>query len=339
MKTEPVHSCPVCKADGSIVLEHCLDRICDLPGTWTFRQCHKCDSFWMDPRPSREMIPLLYPDNYYFTHTQPLHPFQLPQGLGMQLRFSTKLAVLERAYGYTGLSQRAASRLSSIGKSLSFLPGLSRWAGYTVRFLHQRDRGRLLEVGSGNGKFLWLMSELGWEAVGIEPDPQAAKSTPTGAKVMQCALDDAELAPASYDAVTLHHVLEHLPDPKSAVTKLADCLQPGGMLVSISPNPTGAMAQWFHNAWYELDAPRHFVLPSPKGYKHMLEDLGFQVNVWTTMQLAFWVYRESLSIQRTGQVGHHRGWLLPKVVSTVSSLLLLTFPNIGEEVVCVAVKN
>lgn len=341
IKIESVRSCPVCGSEGSIVLEHCRDYICNLPGTWTFRQCQQCNSLWLDPRPTQEAIPSLYPDNYCFTRNQPVPPFQLPQGFGMQLRFSTKLAILERAYGYTGLSRRVSSPISSmLGKFLSFLPGLSQWAGYTVRFLHQRSPGRLLEVGSGNGKFLWLMSELGWEAVGIEPDPQAAKvSASNGLKVMPCTLDEAELAPFSYDAITLHHVLEHLPDPKVALSKLAECLKPGGVLVSISPNPTGALAHWFRSSWYELDAPRHLVLPSTEGYKHMLEQLGFQVNIWTTMQIAFWVCRESLSIQRTGQVGSYQGRLLPKLVSIVSALLLLTFPNMGEEVVCVAVKN
>jgi SAM-dependent methyltransferase len=253
-----------------------------------------------------------------------------------------KLAFLERAYGYTGLSDHSTSSLGKArGKSFSFIPRLSSRAGFMVRHLASRPQGSLLDVGAGNGEFMRLMSVLGWEAVGIEPDPRAARiAAAAGLQVMCCSVEDAPLETCVYDAVTLHHVLEHLSEPKAALAKLARSLKPGGVLVSISPNPVGAMARWFRHAWRGLEPPRHLVLPSPDGYRRMLKSLGLQARVRTTMRNAFWMYRDSVSIRQDGRVGHYQKWLVPKILSLVSSNIILPiFPSSGEEVVCIAVKD
>ena len=36
-----------------------------------------------------------------------------------------------------------------------------------------RGRGRLLDVGCGNGSYLSLMRTLGWDVAGVDVDPQA----------------------------------------------------------------------------------------------------------------------------------------------------------------------
>jgi 2-polyprenyl-3-methyl-5-hydroxy-6-metoxy-1,4-benzoquinol methylase len=341
LKLEPVQSCPVCGSNGYVRLEGCRDHICGLSGNWSFRKCQQCDSLWIDPRPTKEMISYLYPDNYCFTHTQPEAPLKEPEGFFNKLRFSAKLAILEHKFGYKGLSQQASLSLGiKLGKFIRFLPGIPKWAGYTVRFLPYYPQGRLLEVGAGNGQFLWLMNELGWHVEGIEPDPKAAQAAAvTGLKLIKCGVEDVDLEPSSYDAIVLHHVLEHLPDPKTVLKKLEYSLKPGGVLVSISPNPVGIIASCFKNNWYELDAPRHFILPSRKGYEFMLEGTKFQVKVYTILQIFFWICRESLSIHQTGIVGKYTGWLVPKILGLFTSILLPFFPDLGEEVVCYAVKE
>jgi SAM-dependent methyltransferase len=185
------------------------------------------------------------------------------------------------------------------------------------------------------------MNALNWEAVGIEPDPRAASiAASAGLQVMCCSVEDARLETSVYDAVTLNHALEHLSEPKAVLWKLVRSLKPGGLLVSISPNPVGALARWFRHAWRGLEPPRHLVLPSPDGYRHMLESLGLRARVTTTMRNAFWMYRDSVSIKQEGRVGHYQKWLMPKILSSVSSNIILPlFPSSGEEVVCIAVKD
>ncbi len=340
MELIPAPDCPVCGGDGPVAFTGCRDHTSAVPGAWTFRRCRRCASLWLDPRPAPEAIPRLYPAEY-FTHAPPQPPLQPPRAPWPRLRFSLTLAIIERAYGYPGLARRAPLRSGAIaGKILGRLPALATWAGYPVRFLRYRPRGRLLDVGAGNGAFLWLMGELGWDAVGLEPDHRAVESAAAlGLRLIEGSVERVELAAQGYDAITLAHALEHLPAPQGALRALVAALQPGGVLVSISPNPAGVLARWFRRDWRELDPPRHLVLPSPRGYRLLLEHLGVQGRVWTTMQLPFWVCRESLGVRRTGRFDGYRGWLLPRVLGWAARLAALAAPDGGEEVVCLIVKE
>ena len=94
------------------------------------------------------------------------------------------------------------------------------------RFLKGAGRpGKLLDVGCGYGFFLRLAQEAGWEAIGVDPDPQAvayARST-LRVEALQGDLRDLDFADHSFDLVTLWNVLDYVPDPipLSIVSSLA----------------------------------------------------------------------------------------------------------------------
>lgn len=334
-KTSPVPQCPVCDNTGCIWTEKAQDYITGLPGKWIFRRCSVCESLWQDPCTADEGIGKLYPENYGFTRNE----IQDIKWNGFKL--SAKAGILAGHYGYSNLKQSAHSTLGfQTGKFIGNFSMPRLKAGRTTRFLHYRQNGRLLDVGCGNGAFIKLMGNLGWQAEGIEPDPKAAQvATASGLKVMSGLIEDADLPHSYYDAITLSHVMEHFRRPRIALEKIAGCLKPGGVFVSISPNPVGLLSKLFHHKWYALDAPRHLVIPSPKGYQIMCESVGFDTSCFTTMQIAYWILRESLSIRRTGKTGQCRSRFAPKIFSTLSSLATPFFKEIGEEVVCYAIKK
>jgi SAM-dependent methyltransferase len=310
-----------------------------VPGRWSYRCCGDCSSLWLDPRPTPAHIPALYPDHYYtHTFTDPLAPAD--GTFRTRFTFSARLGAVAGRYRYPDLARWAPSRGGWwLGRLAGYLPWVSERAGYFTRFLPGGRCGRLLDVGASNGGFVRLMTELGWEAVGIEPDDRAAEvARSRGLRVLTAGVETADLEPDSWDAVTLSHVLEHLPDPRAALTRLTACLKPGGVLVSISPNPVGWLARAFGKHWRELDAPRHLVLPSPEGYRRMMAPLGIEPKVWTGMRNFFVMHRDSLGIRRTGEVSGHRGKLRSKLATWLVKLLKLVRPELGEEVVCVAVK-
>src|SRR5829696_4102813 len=76
---------------------------------------------------------------------------------------------------------------------------------------HTKGKGRILDIGAGIGAFLSVMKEKGWEIKGIEPDEGARNNAQ---QLFGLTLDQPEalsqLQPASYDAITLWHVLEHV---------------------------------------------------------------------------------------------------------------------------------
>ncbi|MCB0170534.1 MAG: class I SAM-dependent methyltransferase [Anaerolineae bacterium] len=332
--------CPVCGGNGDIFLTDCQDFIYGMTGRWTFQKCRNCYSLWLNPCPVRKCIPDLYPEQYY-THDQASPLLRDKKTALARLTHAAKLAILEKKFGYRGLTNSTDSPIGiKLGWLLSYLPIVTNRAGYTIRFIRSCPQGKLLEVGVGNGGYGQLMQSFGWQVDGIEPDAKAAQvAKERGLNVQIASVEEADIPLETYDAVVLHHVMEHIPDPKAAIHKLLKSLKPGGTLVSISPNPVGAIARTFSKKWYALDPPRHLVLPSPQGYQAMVAPYNIQVNISTTTQISFWMLRESLSIKQTGNVGQYHAKHLPLLGWFLCTLFLPVFPTIGEEVVCVVTKT
>ena len=130
---------------------------------------------------------------------------------------------------------------------------------------------RLLDAGAGRGRFVAAARAAGYDAVGIEPH------APANAGVRSASIEDAEIAPASLDVVTLWHVLEHLEDPAPALARIRTWLAPGGGLLVGVPNLQSLQARLGGERWYHLDVPRHRVHFTPAGLDALLGSHGFEV--------------------------------------------------------------
>lgn len=101
-----------------------------------------------------------------------------------------------------------------------------------------RQTNRVLDVGCGPGFFLSAMKDRGWEVNGIEPSSSARRyaSREFGLELEDGTLDSAGYGKGVFDAVTFWNVLDHLPDPKSALLKAGRLLRPGGTVIIRCPN-------------------------------------------------------------------------------------------------------
>jgi SAM-dependent methyltransferase len=155
---------------------------------------------------------------------------------------------------------------------------LEEQVDYGIMFLSAHKRGQLLDVGCGNGEFLAFMRGLGWEVAGIEPDPEAAAIAKRqfGVPVL-ASLDEVSMNHGRYDAITMRHVIEHLPNPIRDLRVCLDLLKPGGMLAVVTPNIKSLAHRRFKASWGALDPPRHLVLFSPEALRHTFESTGFRV--------------------------------------------------------------
>jgi SAM-dependent methyltransferase len=142
--------------------------------------------------------------------------------------------------------------------------------------------GRLLDAGAGRGRFVAAARAAGYDARGIEPSARGVgAAVGIGAPVEQAAIEEAVVEAGSLDAVTLWHVLEHLPDPGVALGRIAGWLRPGGALLVGVPNLASWQARLGAERWYHLDVPRHRVHFTPTGLDALLRTHGF-VPVRTT---------------------------------------------------------
>jgi SAM-dependent methyltransferase len=137
--------------------------------------------------------------------------------------------------------------------------------------------GHMLDVGCGNGDYLYRQQKRGWRVLGIEPSSQGAEATRRrGIEVIEGAWPDVALGERRFELITLLGVLDHLPDPLGALRWIRGLLRDGGMAIVSVPNAASAATSLFGAHWPGWDLPRHqnhFTRPT---LKEMLLRAGFQ---------------------------------------------------------------
>jgi SAM-dependent methyltransferase len=97
---------------------------------------------------------------------------------------------------------------------------------------------RILEIGGGQSGLTALLYP-GTQVVNMDLEPTFAESRYNQRPGMSFLCGDATRLPfpnASFDAVTLFDVLEHVPDDESAALEVLRVLRPGGFVMISSPN-------------------------------------------------------------------------------------------------------
>jgi SAM-dependent methyltransferase len=88
-----------------------------------------------------------------------------------------------------------------------------------------------LDIGAGTGAFVALLAAHGWQAAGYEPSPVLAEvAQRRGRDVRTGGWEEVPLPETPRDLITLHDVLEHLPDPLRCLARLRSFLGEHGIL-------------------------------------------------------------------------------------------------------------
>jgi SAM-dependent methyltransferase len=156
------------------------------------------------------------------------------------------------------------------------------------RILRQRERallnrppGRILDVGCGSGDFLVALRDRGWEVYGTEfSETAAGLARARGITVANSAASLVEFPDGYFDAVTLWHVLEHLPEPLAGLTKIGRVLRPDGLLVVEVPNSASWSFRLCRQHWDPLKIPQHLQHFTPATLTRALALAGFAPLAW-----------------------------------------------------------
>jgi SAM-dependent methyltransferase len=113
--------------------------------------------------------------------------------------------------------------------------------------------GRILDVGCASGLFLKMVAGEGWAVEGIEPSEmqyRAASTALAGVGRVHCGtLEETDLPGATFDAITVWDVLEHVPDPVGFLTRCKCLLKPEGKLYLNVPNLDSKEARLLGKRW------------------------------------------------------------------------------------------
>jgi SAM-dependent methyltransferase len=132
-----------------------------------------------------------------------------------------------------------------------------------------------MDIGAGTGDFVKYAQDRNWEAYGIEPNGLARElAHKKGVPVYKNISVQRE---AIYDAVTLWHVLEHLPNLDMQIEAISRTLKKSGWLILAVPNYKSLDAKYYKANWAAYDVPRHLWHFSKDSIKTIFEDHGYSV--------------------------------------------------------------
>jgi len=272
---EILESCPVCGSqEFDIAHSRCSDIVFgNAPGLWDVQQCSKCQSGFIDRRPTPETIGRAY--SSYYTHESGLPDVRSGQSLKLRILELMRGSYVNRHYG------KGSPSLGPLGLlGIQAFPGISATLDRKHRFISFPKKGpaRLLDIGCGNGDFLQTAKDSGWEVYGCDPDPSACElAMKYTSHLRQGGSEAWHDKKGFFQAITLNHVVEHLHDPLETFAQCHDMLAPGGLLHIETPNFDAVGRDVYSSYWRGLEVPRHLVLFTWGSLQEALKKSGYSI--------------------------------------------------------------
>lgn len=204
------------------------------------------------------------------------------------------------------LSKRTKVRLKQLLENTGDT-ALKRRALRVIEELNPRDGEKILDVGCGDGYYLYLLSNLGLklQIVGVDNDPKALDSAKKNLKSKRISLVNADLMEKlpfksdSFDKAVMSEVSEHLTDDVKGLKQVKRVLRKDGVLILTVPNynfpflwdPVNWILQNFFNTHIKSGFwagiwNQHERLYKPKQIQKVIEKSGFKIN--KLEKLTFW---------------------------------------------------
>nr|WP_246558629.1 class I SAM-dependent methyltransferase [Hymenobacter piscis] len=214
--------------------------------SFAIQQCEACTFQFTNPRPDAAHIGRYYESDEYVSHNS---------GAG---------GIINQAY--------KVARVFTMRRKVALVNKLA-------------TKGKLFDYGCGTGHFLAAAKADGWQVAGWEPNARAREEAsrrvgqPVGTESL------VQYQQASFEAITLWHVLEHVHELNDTLQQLIRLLKPGGTLLVAVPNVDSLDAQHYRQDWAAYDVPRHLYHFSPKTMKQLLKKHKMQVTQVLPMPL------------------------------------------------------
>jgi 2-polyprenyl-3-methyl-5-hydroxy-6-metoxy-1,4-benzoquinol methylase len=226
--------CPVCASKSHSLVARMDRRLKPLRTV----MCDDCGLFYSNPMPTKDELTTYYQKEY---------------------RKDYQLALLKPSEKHVKKKRNEAK---------------ARYAN--IRAELTRDKLSLLDFGCGSGELVHEYASHGHDAHGFEPGATyssfAQQTQDLKIDIQSTDYQTAIYGSKQFDAISMLHVLEHIPNPKEALSKAYDWLKDDGVLYIEVPNMQA----------YELKGFEHFHFAHVLGFSrdnliHALRLSGFRV--------------------------------------------------------------
>ena len=273
---ESVPNCPICgQWERTILYNGLQDYAFQVAeGKWSMYKCSKCGTAYLDPRPTPESIWRAYTNYYTHSNNDDLQVNQNKNILQRIVR-DLKNGYINHRYQINKNPAIKAGRWI-----IPLIPPLRSVVDCSFRHItvNGKSRHRLLDVGCGNGSYLLLAREAGWDVEGLDFDPGAVKTClAAGLDVKVGGIEIMQGRENFYDAITLSHVIEHVHNPASLLTSIYKLLKPGGQVWIETPNIDSQLSKRYGQDWRGLEPPRHIVILNIRSLYNSLKQARFRM--------------------------------------------------------------
>jgi 2-polyprenyl-3-methyl-5-hydroxy-6-metoxy-1,4-benzoquinol methylase len=138
-----------------------------------------------------------------------------------------------------------------------------------------------LDVGCAEGDLGAAALRDGWAVSGVEPASWARQKAAGRGLRTFATLDDVA---GSYGLITMFHVLEHMIDPLSALSRAREVIAEDGLLVVELPQWGSLGRRVRRSQWAQLKPPEHINFFNARSLSYALRAAGWQVARCVTIQ-------------------------------------------------------
>lgn len=243
--------------------------------------CSDCGGGFLHPMPSENALSNLY-QLEYTSYTE----------IEKDIKPSTKLV-----YEYNYLGKRSIKHLLS---KMFFFGNSVNISSYIKSLEKEPRQIKILDIGSGNGKNVRAIHNLGFDVTGIEPHKKHVEACKKiGLNVVQGFYNEKSFKGIKFDVIYSSHVLEHVDDPFSFIKLIRKNLSDDGIAIIDVPNFSAANKHIFGRYFLHLAVPVHLFHYTKKSLKHLVENLGFAVS--KTLTYSSGTFFPSLYIKKSLQ--------------------------------------